>query len=524
MQPSAQVILEGSLLTDEKVPVINTRIGVAGGSGDITDSKGQFRIKLPLDFIEGERVLLIVSKEKWVINYPLDGEWNLPNIKYQSVQSINVIIVPFGSKTLWSHERIEKYIARTSNEITKLKNESWNSSSLDFSYYLNVWATKYGFTPQEVKEEFDQWAAQVADTSDFRTLALKAFYEKNLRSAAINFEKAALNGEKKLNEISEERMKIIFETYENWRDAGNSYYNLYRFTDALQKYQNADSLLSREDFPIEWAAIQVSIGNSKLEIGERTDGKESERYYNEALEYFNNALTVFDREKMPKDWAGTQHNIGNVLIQQTRKTIGISSNDLLEKSISSYQYALEIYNRDEFPYGWAMTLNSLGGALKEQALRTSGEESRQLLNKVIENYRLALTIRTFDEFPEEWAGTQNNLGNALVEQASRSKTEEGQKLLKEATDCYFLVLQVYDRDNFPELWALTQNNLGITFIEEACRTNEDNSINLLNDAIDKFLLALEIRTLDELPQDWADTQNNLAVAYRELSLRTLEEN
>jgi hypothetical protein len=60
-------------------------------------------------------VILVVDKNNGVINHPLDGEWNLPNIKLQHVQYTKVIIVPFGSKALWTHGRIEKHIPAAAN-------------------------------------------------------------------------------------------------------------------------------------------------------------------------------------------------------------------------------------------------------------------------------------------------------------------------------------------------------------------------------------------------------------------------
>ena len=109
----AQIKLNGTLLTDAEAPVADTKISVAGGQQDITDSRGQFSIELSLDFIQGERVILTVQKDGWVINHPLDGEWNLPNVALQKIQFTKVIIVPKGSKALWTHDRIEKHIARS---------------------------------------------------------------------------------------------------------------------------------------------------------------------------------------------------------------------------------------------------------------------------------------------------------------------------------------------------------------------------------------------------------------------------
>ena len=100
--------LNGRLLTDEKRPVMNTRVSVAGRQSGLTDANGRFSIDLSSDLKEGERVIITVRKKGWVINYPLDGEWNLPNMGLQRVQTLDVIIAPLGSKALWTDARIEK--------------------------------------------------------------------------------------------------------------------------------------------------------------------------------------------------------------------------------------------------------------------------------------------------------------------------------------------------------------------------------------------------------------------------------
>src|SRR6185503_11781348 len=142
----------------QRRPVPNTRVGVAGRQTGLTDAKGRFSIELSSDLKAGERVIINVQKKGWLINYPLDGEWNIPNVGLQNIQTLDVIIVPVGSKALWTHARIEKLIASLSTEITNLKREGERRRTVDFTYFLSEWADKYGFTPQEVREAFHNWA------------------------------------------------------------------------------------------------------------------------------------------------------------------------------------------------------------------------------------------------------------------------------------------------------------------------------------------------------------------------------
>jgi tetratricopeptide (TPR) repeat protein len=294
--------------------VPNTRISVAGGPAEITDSKGQFSIRISRDFIEGERVIIVVFKKNWMINNPLDGEWNLPNLKYQNVHTTRVIIVPKGSKKLGTHERIEKHIALLSDELAKLKKEGDKPKPIDFTYYLSQWATKYGFTSDEVKEEFDRWAKQADGSEDKRTRALSEFYRKNYALASRYFDEAALDDETELNRLQEKVRLKRLSAYKNWKDSGNSLITLYKFEDALERYQNAQrKLVNKKDFPKEWAEIGVLVGNAKSEIGIRTEGEKGNRFLEEAKQAYHQALEVYTRKDLPQDWAMTQNNLGAAL-------------------------------------------------------------------------------------------------------------------------------------------------------------------------------------------------------------------
>src|SRR5262249_24253079 len=153
--------------------------------------RGEFKIILSSDFKEGERVIIKVGKPNWVINSPLDGEWNVPNLQLENLQPLNVIIVPKGSKALWTHARIEKYVAKLSDEIAKLRKEADKPLPVNFSEYISQWAKEYDFKPEEVKGFFDEWAKEVENAEDYKTIGLREFYKKNFAAAAVSFDKAA---------------------------------------------------------------------------------------------------------------------------------------------------------------------------------------------------------------------------------------------------------------------------------------------------------------------------------------------
>src|SRR5262249_3421012 len=92
-------------------------------------------------------------------------------------------------------------------------------------------------------------------------------------------------------------------------------------------------------------------------------------------------LEVMTREQFPQDWAMTQNNLGNVLNDLGTRLNGELSAQCLELSVAAYRAALEVYNPEQLPQDWAMTQYNLGSVLSELATRTSAEQSTQELEQ-----------------------------------------------------------------------------------------------------------------------------------------------
>jgi tetratricopeptide (TPR) repeat protein len=352
---SAQVTLNGNVQedADKVVPVPNTRVVVNGSYSDTTDSIGQFSIKLSRDLIQGERVIIMVDRRGWVVNSPVDGDWNLPNFKTQNVQTTKVSIVPRGSMKLWSHERITKYVEKLSDELAKQKKEGEKPGPVDFTTYLDQYARQFGFTVQQVKEAFDEWAKKAEGSEDKRTRALAEFYRKNFLEASRLFDEAAWEKRKK-------REELALEEYKDWKDSGNSLVLNYNFAEALDKYREAQDLVKKERFPLEWAEIRGLTANAKSELGIRTEGKRAVDLLKEAEALYRKALEVMTREALPHYWAGTQNNLGNALQEQGLRTEGEAWQRLLAEAVAAYRRALEVLTREAQPQQWALTQNNLG--------------------------------------------------------------------------------------------------------------------------------------------------------------------
>ncbi len=295
------VTLKGVVVTDAGSPVTNTRITVSGGPGVFTSEKGEFLLNLSKDYLEGEQVHLLVYKEGWVINHPLDGLWNLPNIRYQDTHTTRVVLVPPGSKALWSHERIEKHIALLATEVAKRPLPvGERPRPIDFSFYLKQWAEKYGFTPEEVKEQFDRWAEDTKESTDYRTLGLREFYKRNFIEASGHFDKAAIKAAEEQKRLKEQLRLKTLALYENWRDSGNALFAAYKFREALDRFRRAEQTITIKGFRMQWAEIQFLMGNAGLKLAACVSGKEGGNLLRSSIESYGRTLKVYTRKDLPQ--------------------------------------------------------------------------------------------------------------------------------------------------------------------------------------------------------------------------------
>jgi tetratricopeptide (TPR) repeat protein len=513
-----QVIVNGRVATDSGVAVSNVRVSILGAQSDYTDSKGQFRIVLSRDFKEGERVLIGIDKKEWVIQHPLDGEWNLPNLRLQNVQHLRIFLVPRGSKKLWTHARIEKLIGNLSKELADLKKEGAKPKPVDFTYYLDQWANRYGFTPNEVKDAFDEWAAATQNSQDPYLAGLREFYNKNFAAASQNFDRAALKRREEKERYRDRAEAARLAEYENWKLSGNSLVNLYEFREALKKYDAAKALVSIEKDPQRWHEIHDSIAIANMNLGVRIEPDEGMRLLSESKEILEKSLKLLKRDEFPSLWAKANDHLGNVLRDIAIRTKGEPADQLLKQSAAAHRRALEVFSREQFPQEWAKAQTHLATTLQQQGVRTTGEASSRLLMQAVAGYRSALEIHTKEQTPFDWAETQNNLANTLSYQGVREAGTNSVLLLAEAVGAFHRALEVYTRDHSSEEWAQVQTNLGSALQAQAVRSSGPPSNKLLGDAATAYRRALEVRTFEQLPQAWAQTQNNIGITLQQQGL------
>lgn len=452
-----QIKLDGRLITDAGEPVPGTKVRVAGEQATLTDALGRFSINLPAKLSAGKSVVISVEKKNWLINQPLDGEWSIPA---GGIQGLEVIVVAWGSKALWTNARIEKELKQRSDVQRK-----------ESDGYVEELARKYGSTLQATKEAFDKWATTQNDTGN-----------------ALKEQASRVDGAEGVRLLSE----------------------------AVSAYQRSSLVFTRDDRPQEWATAEHNIGNALQDQGARAKGSDSLRLFGEAAAAYRRALTIRTREQLPRQWATTLNDLGNALQGQGTRADGVEAGRLLGEAADAYGQALLFFTREYTPQEWAMIQHNLGSALHERGTRTEGPDALKLLGDAVTAYRQALIIRTREQLPQQWAVTQNNLGNALQAQSTRADKSDALRLLHESVDAYRLALLVFTREQRPQLWAMTKHNLGSALQEEGTKSEDAEAQRLLKEAVTAYQEALLVWTRPQRPQQWAMAQNNLARAYSNL--------
>jgi tetratricopeptide (TPR) repeat protein len=504
-----QAKLEGYVFDDRDNRVSVARIVAPGGQAAQTDSQGHFSVAFPPSVRPGQATHIDVVKQDWVVHEPLLGNC-VTQSSERNYEPLKVIIVPKGSPLALAPKRLSQVIARWADERVKLR------SQLDEYAFLKEYSERYGFTLNQFLAAAQGWA-QTKDSDDMEEQAFKEYFLKNYDRAAHLAHESALEVDKEIERLSRQTREVSLKMIRRFKLEGNALYAQYKFREALAEYKEIENRfsarkLSKEDLVREWGEIKVLLGSTRLELGVRAEGQESDSLLSQSLADYSQALAVFTPEQSPQDWAMTQNNLGAALSSQGARVSGDGSVRLLGQAVDAYRQALTVYTRDQLPQDWAGTQNNLGVALRSQGERVSGGESVRLLGQAVDACRQALTVYTRDQLPQQWAMTQNNLGVVLTSQGERVSGEESVRLLGQAVDAYRQALTVYTRDQLPQGWAMTQNNLGVALTSQGERVSGEESVRLVGQAIDAYRQALTVRTHDELPQDWAVTQNNLGTA------------
>ncbi len=144
------------------------------------------------------------------------------------------------------------------------------------------------------------------------------------------------------------------------------------------------------------------------------------------------ALNLLSRQQDPQLWAALQKEFGDSLQQSL---LGERAENL-EQAIATYQQALEVRARTALPVEWAETMQNLGNAY---LYRIRGERAENL-EQAIDAYNQALTVLTLVHFPGNFLNIHKALGSVYFDKqrwneahaAFAHAIEAGQMLLETA--------------------------------------------------------------------------------------------
>lgn len=193
----------------------------------------------------------------------------------------------------------------------------------------------------------------------------------------------------------------------------------------------------RAQQPLVWAQTQNNLGNIVAAQGQQ---QREAQWFEMAIQYFNHALEVISREDSPSEWAATQYNLATA-----KHALGKLQSDvkLLKSSAEDYTNALLQWSKKETPEEWARAMHQLGATFHSYGSLLKGNRTFQ---KSVVAYKNALAVFDADNHAFELAASHNNCGAVLHHLA---ESEENLERLEEAIRSYETALTVCMEQQLP---------------------------------------------------------------------------
>ena len=333
-------------------------------------------------------------------------------------------------------------------------------------------------------------AAEARERRDRETAGLMRILDLSVSQARLGNrprEAAAALVEKLRLDTPPDLFEALRALWNDWDNRGN--YGGLNF-EAEVAIHLAHATRAKATTPDQRGTALNALGMALNTLGQRESGTAR---LEEAVTAYRAALEEWTRDRVPLDWAGVQMNLGNTLLALGEREPGTAR---LEDAVTADRAALEEWTRDLVPLDWATAQMNLGIALQAVGKR---KPDGARLNEGVTAIRAALEIRTRDRAPRDWALTQLNLGNALMDLGAR---ERGTARIQDAVAAFGEALEVFTQDRAPLEWATAHYNLGMAF---AGLGQLENSTTRLEDAITAYRAALQERSRDRVPLQWAAT-------------------
>lgn len=232
-----------------------------------------------------------------------------------------------------------------------------------------------------------------------------------------------------------------------------------------------------EHEPERRAAWLNDLGNLLAALGQQ---RRDSTLFERAIDCFQQALQIFTRESAPQHWAATQSHLATASHALGQISASIA---LLKRAVECHTAALEVWTRETAPQEWLLTLFQLGNAL--HAFGTLLHGNRQL-QKAVVAYKNALTLLNADDHALELTATHNNRGATLHRLAEAERNPER---MKEALHAYEKAWTVSMEQQLPLHVAVLCRVNRTTAQFELARMTQDSA--LMGEVSDEFELILE---------------------------------
>ncbi len=218
------------------------------------------------------------------------------------------------------------------------------------------------------------------------------------------------------------------------------------FVKALEALNEALSLFSPSEHPIEYARSRNALGVVLRELGKKEDAAGA---FRDAAERLPDATHRAER-------AGALNNLGLTLSEVGRP----------QEAVAAYEEALRAFEGGAFVRQHISVLYNLGQA--HGSPETGGGPERALAT-----YEQALKLADPQEMPDQWALLQHARGGALT----------GLDRFPEAGEALHLALKVFTRPRYPFHHALAMNNLGLAYAQIGDRSSLRRAVTAFEGAV-----------------------------------------
>lgn len=482
-------------LNSGKKPAVGVEISAKGSSGAYSKSEGDYILNFPhtkagttVYPIIGDEIVINGSKIKKielvnqenieVVNIPLNpnsaplkivvcpkGYRDEAAKKYYKIirTEENRILSKKSKELIAIKEKLgasHNLVQNLQNEITKLKSQS-NDSLKTYKEALEIASINRDDANQRVNDYLDALDAGIQIEE-----ARKVF---NTKKAFVEIERGEKNIEAGIEEIESDAKSLI---------------NLYRFEEAIQKYDTLSILLKKKMFN------PILLVNNLWDVGLLC---QTQDLNDQAILNYNEALSILNKDVINYEVkANLLNNLGAIFEKQNN----------YPKALKCFNEAITIQKRlvkensKRYSLGLIKSLNNLG------TLNAKREENSKAINLYQEALQLCKnSVEESQLYSSDLALTLNNIGNLFN---SMKHYSEALKSLEEALKIRKELTINNPKEHLPYV-SLALNNIGTSYW----------GLTKIELAIEKYKEAIEIRRnlASENPgrylPDVADTSNNL---------------